>query len=462
MIILRNINLLISIKYLLIGLCCFLGYSQNPPNFIIILTDDQGYNDLSCFGGTHVKTPRIDKMASEGVKLTSFYVAAPLCTPSRAALMTGSYPKRVGMAKGVLLAADSKGLNPSEITIAELLKSVGYKTGMFGKWHLGDQLEFLPTKQGFDEFFGIPYSHDIHPFHQNQKKFNFPSLPLLEGETVVELDPDADYLNKRITNRAVKFIEKNKENPFFLYLPHTSPHRPLLASPEFMENAPKEVKEALAKEDDTIDYKTRDKIYPQTISEIDWSVGQILDALKDNGLDENTFVIFTSDNGPKIGSAEPLKGKKGSTFEGGMRMPTVVRWPSKINAGQTNNELLTAMDLYPTLAKLAGVEIPNDRVIDGKDIFSVLKGESKTPHDRFFYHSKERLEAVRSGKWKLRVAGKTSPALYNLEKDISESSNVFTEHPKVVVRLKKYIIEFEKELNKNIRPSARVANPKPL
>jgi arylsulfatase A-like enzyme len=453
-----------------LSVCFYLlsGYSSKTkktdikPNFVIIFTDDQGYNDLGCFGGTHVKTPIIDKMASEGAKLTSFYVAAPLCTPSRAALMTGSYPKRVGMAKGVLLAADSKGLNPNEITIAELLKSVGYNTGMFGKWHLGDQPEFLPTKQGFDEFFGIPYSHDIHPFHQNQKKFNFPSLPLLEGETVVELDPDADYLNKRITNRAVKFIEKNKETPFFLYLPHTSPHRPLLASPEFMEDAPKEVKEILAKEDHTIDYETRDKIYPQTISEIDWSVRQILDVLKNNGLDENTFVIFTSDNGPKIGSAKPLKGKKGSTFEGGMRMPTVVRWPSKIKEGQTNNELLTAMDLYPTIANLAGADIPADRVIDGKDIFSVLKGESETPHDRFFYHSKEKLEAVRSGKWKLRIAGKASPALYNLEKDISESNNVLKNNPEVVARLNKYILEFEKELNINIRPSARVANPKPL
>lgn len=448
--------------------CWFLGHSQNtkerdrPPNFIIIFTDDQGYADLGCFGGTHVKTPRIDKMAAEGAKLNSFYVAAPLCTPSRAALMTGSYPKRVGMAKRVLLAADSLGLNPKEITIAEVLKSAGYKTGMFGKWHLGDQPEFLPTRQGFDEFFGIPYSHDIHPFHGNQKKFNFPSLPLLDGETVIELDPDADYLNKRITKRAVRFIEKNKEQPFFVYLPHTSPHRPLLASPEFMKNAPEDVKAILKNEGTGVDYKTRDKIYPQTIAEIDWSVGQILDALKANRLDENTFVIFTSDNGPMIGSAMPLKGKKGSTFEGGVRMPTVVRWPGKIPAGSVNNQLLTAMDLLPTFAKLADAEVPTNRVLDGKDVFSVLQGKSKSPHEVFYYYSKDILEAVRSGKWKLRIAGKSSPALYDLENDISESRNVLGQHPYIVTKLRAFVSKFEKELVNNSRPAAIIKNPKPL
>lgn len=436
--------------------------SKRPPNFIIIFTDDQGYADLGCFGGTHIKTPRIDKMAAEGAKLTSFYVAAPICTPSRSSLMTGSYPKRVSLGKRVLLAGDALGLNPKEITIAEMLKTVGYKTGIFGKWHLGDQPELLPTRQGFDEFFGIPYSHDIHPFHSNQKKFNFPSLPLLDGETVIEMDPDADYLNKLITERPVQFIEKNKEQPFFLYLPHTSPHRPLLASPEFMKNAPEEIKSILKNEGEGVDYKTRDKIYPQTIAEIDWSVGEILDALTSNGLDENTFVIFTSDNGPMIGSAAPLKGKKGSTFEGGMRMPTVVRWPGKIPEGSVNNELLIAMDLFPTFAKLAGGSMPTDRIIDGKDMFSVLKGESKSPHQAFYYYSKNVLEAVRSGKWKLRVAGKSSPELYNLEKDISESTNVLKQHPDIANNLKTSALEFEKELEKNSRPAAFIKHPKPL
>ncbi|MFY0714919.1 sulfatase [Seonamhaeicola sp. NFXS20] len=436
--------------------------TQKKPNFIIIFTDDQGYADLSCFLGAHVNTPEIDKMAAEGAKLTSFYVAAPLCTPSRAALMTGSYPKRVGMAKRVLLAADSLGLNPKEVTIAEVLKSAGYKTGIFGKWHLGDQPQFLPTKQGFDEFFGIPYSHDIHPYHQNQKKFNFPSLPLLDGETVVALDPDSDYLIKRITERTVSFIEQHKDEPFFVYMPHTSPHRPLLASPEFMKNAPEDVKTILKNEGESVDYKTRDKIYPQTIAEIDWSVGKILDAIKANGLDENTFVIFTSDNGPMVGSAAPLKGKKGSTFEGGMRMPTVVWWPGKIPAGSVINELLTAMDLLPTFAKLADAKIPSDRIIDGKEVLQVIQGKSKTPHELFFYYSKDRLEAVRSGKWKLRIAGKESPALFNLENDISESNNVLVSHPEVEKRLRSAAINFENELKNNLRPAGVVKNPKPL
>lgn len=439
----------------------FYAQKQSKPNFIIIFTDDQGYADLGCFGGTHVNTPRIDQMAAEGAKLTSFYVAGPICTPSRAALMTGSYPKRVGMGKRVLLAADAVGLNPNEITIAEVLKNAGYKTAMFGKWHLGDQPDFLPTKQGFDEFFGLPYSHDIHPSHQNQKKFNFPDLLLLEGEKVIETNPDRDYLNKRITKRAVDFIKKNKENPFFLYVPHTSPHRPLLASPKFMKKAPKEILEAINSKEE-IDYKIRDKIYPQTIAEIDWSVGEILDALKEYGVDENTFVIFTSDNGPMVGSAAPLKGKKGSTYEGGMRMPTVIRWPGKIQPGTVNNELLTAMDLLPTFANLAGGKIPNDRVIDGKDISLVLQGKSKSPHEAFYYYSKEKLEAVRVGQWKLRVSGKSSPELYNLDNDISESNNVINQFPNIEQNLRNLAVKFDENLLKNTRSAGFVDNSKPL
>ncbi len=291
------------------------------PNFVIIFTDDQGYGDLSCFGGKHVSTPIIDRMAAEGTRLTSFYVAAPVCTPSRAALMTGCYPKRIDMATGsnfgVLLAGDTKGLHPDEVTIAEVLKTAGYKTGMFGKWHLGDQPEFLPTRQGFDAYFGIPYSHDIHPFHPNQKRFKFPPLPLLDGEKVIEMDPDADQLTKRVTERAVRFITENKDHPFFVYIPHPIPHKPLHVSSPFMKNVPKAIQEKLTQEKNSIDYKTRDKLFRQAISEIDWSVGQILDTLKKHGLDDNTLVIFTSDNGPAIGSAGPLKGRKGSG-----RLPT--------------------------------------------------------------------------------------------------------------------------------------------
>ncbi|MCM2369620.1 sulfatase-like hydrolase/transferase [Aporhodopirellula aestuarii] len=436
------------------------------PNFVIIFTDDQGYGDLSCYGAKHVSTPRIDQMAAEGSRLTNFYVAAPVCTPSRAALMTGCYPKRIEMATGsnfgVLLASDRKGLNPEEITIAEVLKSAGYKTGMFGKWHLGDQPEFLPTRQGFDEFFGLPYSHDIHPFHGNQKKHQFPSLPLLDGETVIEMDPDADYLTKRITEHAVAFIEQNKQTPFFLYVPHPIPHRPLHASPPFMEDASDEIKTALEQEKG-VDYKTRDKIFKQAISEIDWSVGEILDALKDNGIDDNTLVIFTSDNGPSIpGKATPLSGKKGSTLEGGMREPTVIRWPGKIPAGKPNDELMTTMDLLPTFAKLAGAEIPTDRVIDGKDIWPTLSGAAPTPHEAFFYHSGNDLQAVRSGKWKLHTKQGRPAKLFNLETDISEKNNVIKSHPDVVQKLVTHMDAFAADIAENSRPAAFVDNPKPL
>ena len=294
----------------------FSAQSADHPNFVVIFTDDQGYGDLSCFGGKHVSTPRIDRMAKEGTKLTSFYVAAPVCTPSRAALMTGCYPSRIDMATGskfgVLLSGDPKGLNPKEVTIAEVLKSVGYKTAIYGKWHLGDQPEFLPTRQGFDEFFGIPYSHDIHPFHPRQSHFQFPPLALLENETVTEMDPNADYLTKRITEHAVSFIERNKNEPFFLYVPHPIPHKPLHVAPPFMKGVTKEITEKLKLEDGSVDYKTRDRLFRQAINEIDWSVGRILDTLKKHDLDDNTMVIFTSDNGPAIGSAGPLKGRKGT------------------------------------------------------------------------------------------------------------------------------------------------------
>ena len=448
---------------------------NNKPNFVIIFTDDQGYGDLSCFGGKHVNTPRIDQMAAEGAKLTSFYVAGPVCTPSRAGLMTGCYPRRIVMASRVLLAADVKGLNPEELTIAEVLKTAGYKTGMFGKWHLGDQLEFLPTRQGFDEFFGLPYSHDIHPFHGRQKTYQFPSLPLLEGETVIEMDPDADYLTQRFTQHAVRFIEANKDNPFFLYVPHPIPHRPLHASPEFMKDVPEKIKAKLVREkrNKTIDYKTRDKVYSSAISEIDWSVGQILDALQSQGIDEKTLVIFTSDNGPMVGSPGSLRGRKGSTFEGGMREPTVIRWPGKIPAGTTNDELLTAMDLLPTFAKLASAEVPSDRVIDGKDIWPALSGKETSPHEAFFYHRGNVLRAVRSGKWKLHIATPssrkndkvtktTSSALFNLSQDIGEKKNVLKDHPDVVARLRGYIDAFEKEVSQNSRPAGFVEKPKPL
>ncbi|MGQ1786118.1 sulfatase family protein [Saccharicrinis sp. GN24d3] len=444
---------------------------EKSPNLVIIFTDDQGYGDLSCFGGAHVYTPNIDKMAEEGAMLTSFYVAAPVCTPSRAALMTGCYPRRVSMEPPsglavelpnvppgkrfpVCLAADGNGLNPDEITIAEIAQSVGYCTGMFGKWHLGDQPEFLPTRQGFEEYFGLPYSHDISPRHARQKYFNFPPLPLLEMEEVIELDPDDDYLTRRITERAVKFIKDHKNENFFLYVPHPIPHGPLAASPEIKE----EYAQVLAN-----GVQASPELYSTAIYEIDWSVGEILAALKEQGIDENTIVLFTSDNGPagKRGSAKPLSGRKTQTLEGGMRMPTVIRWPGKIKGGSQIDKLLTTMDLLPTFAKLIGAEIPNDRIIDGKDILPVLLDGADSPHEYFFYSHWGTLEAVRWKDWKLRII-KGEEALYNLKTDMGEQINLKDQYPDIVAQLKKAMQEFDAEVTKNARPAGHVDNPKAL
>jgi len=451
----------------IITLLTTIALSADKPNFIIIYTDDQGYGDLSCYGGTHVDTPRIDQMANEGAKLSSFYMAAAVCTPSRAALMTGSYPERVDMSQ-IIISGSKKGLHPDEITVAEILKSQGYATGIFGKWHLGDQPEFLPTRQGFDEFFGLPYSHDIHPSNPlNGVRFDLPPLPLLEGETVIEEDPDADYLTQRFTQRAMKFIEKNKDKPFFLYLPHPMPHVPAHASPEFMKDVPEEVLTKLKEENGKIDYDTRRKIFRQCVREIDWSVGQILDTLKSHGLDENTMVLFTTDNGPVLGNAGPLKGAKGSFYEGGHRVPTVVRWPGKIPAGVDIAETMTGMDILPTFAKLAGAEVPTDRVIDGKDVSNVLQKGASTPHEAFFYYRARHLAAVRSGKWKLHLVKygqkgkliKDTPSLYNLDSDIGEKHDILADHPEIAARLKQYADQFLVELEQNKRPSGLVENP---
>ncbi|VGO13214.1 Arylsulfatase [Pontiella desulfatans] len=435
--------------------------TSNRPNFIIIFTDDQGYADLGCFGGTHVSTPRIDQMAAEGAKLTSFYVAGNICTPSRAALMTGCYPERIGMADGVFLTADTRGLNPDEVTIAEVLKSAGYATGMVGKWHLGDQPEFLPTRQGFEEYFGIPYSHDIHPYHPNRGD-EFSPLPLLDGGEVIELEPDADYLTQRVTEHAIDFIERHREEPFFLYVPHPAPHRPISISPPFLDGVSPSILDALAaeEENDTIYYEIRDDLYYRAINEVDWSVGQILDTLVEQGIDANTLVIFTSDNGPSkaaLGLATPLRGNKGDTWEGGMRMPTVVRWPGAIPADTEIDEVMSTMDLLPTFAGLAGADVPHDRVIDGRDIWPVLTEGAESPHEAFFYYDVNTLQAVRSGKWKLRL-GK----LYDLEADIGESTDVASAYPDIVTQLEGYMSGCVADIAANSRPAGSVETAYPL
>ncbi len=417
----------------------------DKPNFVLIFIDDMGYGDIGPFGSKINRTPHLDRMAMEGRKLTSFYVASPVCTPSRAALMTGCYPQRVGLERGsghiVLFPGDHHGLNPKEITIAETLKSAGYVNGCFGKWHLGDQPQFLPTAQGFDTYYGIPYSNDMWPA---LRRFECPDLPVLRDTKVVELIKDMDgqaTLCKKFTDAATQFIRENKKKPFFVYLPHAFVHGPRKASPKFMAKA-KTVEQA-------------------QVEEVDWSVGQILKTLREEGLEKNTLVLFTSDNGPAGGlSAGPLRGRKGSAFEGGHREPTIAWWPGTIPAGTASNELTTAMDLHPTFAALAGAKMPTDRVIDGKDIAPIILGNpgAKTPHDRFFYQQGGRLAAVRSGDWKLFVKGQ----LYNLKDDLAEKKNVALANPEVVKKLRGLLADFQKDLAMNSRPVGLAKNPRTL
>ena len=434
------------------------------PNFVLIFIDDMGYGDIGPFGSTVNHTPHLNRMVREGMKLTSFYVAAPVCTPSRAALMTGCYPRRVGLAKGsghgVLFPGDTNGLNPNEITIAGILKSAGYATGCFGKWHLGDQPQFLPTSHGFDTYFGIPYSNDMWPGHPD---WSFPALPILRGTEVVDQVDNMDEqatLCQRFTKEAVQFIQTHRERPFFVYLPHAFIHHPRNARKEFMDGAgsAKELNEQkmIREREYAIRQRTRAQI-----EEVDWSVGCILDTIQELGLAENTMVIFTSDNGGSLGcSNDPLRGGKGSAWEGGMREPTVAWWPGTIPAGSICDELATTMDLLPTFAKFAGAAGPDDRVIDGKDIRQLLLARpgAKSPHDRFFYHQGTNLRAVRSGPWKLFRDGK----LFNLDEDISERNNIAAEHPQVVKRLMGYMDEFEAEIAMNARPVGVAGDPRTL
>lgn len=446
------------------------------PNFIIILTDDQGYGDIGCFGanrqhGVADETPNLDRMASEGMRFTDFYVAAAVCTPSRAALLTGCYPQRVGLPH-VLGPKATIGINSEEQTIAEILKPLGYATACYGKWHLGHHPQFLPTRHGFDEYFGLPYSNDMWPRHPSDK--SYPDLPLIEGETVVERNPDQTKLTTWYTERAVKFIEKNGNRPFFLYLPHSMPHVPLHVSDKFKG-------------------KSRQGLYGDVIMEIDWSVGQILAAVKRLDIDENTLVLFTSDNGPWLsygehaGSAGPLREGKGTSFEGGQRVPCICRWPGKIPSGVICSELATTMDILPTLAKLAGAQPPS-LPIDGKDIRPLLSGQrgAKGTYEAFFYYNGWALEAVRSGRWKLHLphgyrtlAGKKGgtggqPAnyeqtkiglsLFDLKEDISEQKDISARHPDVVSRLADLVEKMREDLGdstknmtgKNRRPAGEV------
>src|SRR6266498_390770 len=356
--------------------------ARRPPNFVIIFADDLGYSDIGSFGAAGYKTPNLDRMAREGARLTDFYVAQAVCSASRAALLTGSYPNRVGI-QGALNHRAEHGINDSEMTIAEILKTRGYATAIFGKWHLGHHPQFLPTRHGFDEYFGLPYSNDMWPNNPSAPKGFYPDLPLIENEKVALLAPDQTQLTTWYTERAVKFIEKAKDKPFFLYLPHSMPHVPLFVSEKFRG-------------------KPERGLYGDVIEEIDWSVGEVMKALKQNGIEQNTWVIFTSDNGPWLsdgnhaGSAGPLREGKGTCWEGGTREPCIMRWPGRIPAGTESKEMLMSLDLFPTIAKVIGAELPKHR-IDGLDVWPIIsgKGSAKNPHQAYwFYYEVNQLQAV--------------------------------------------------------------------
>ncbi len=429
--------------------------ASDRPNVVIVFCDDAGYADVGCFGAEGFETPNLDRMAAEGMRFTDFYSGSALCSPSRAALMTGCYPLRVGI-PNVLFPGSEDGLNPEETTIAELLRERGYATACFGKWHLGHHKKFLPTHHGFDEYYGLPYSNDMWPMHPQNDQYKFPDLPLIEGDKTIAYNPDQSQLTTQYAERSVKFIEKNKDRPFFLYLPHSMPHVPLFVSDKFKG-------------------KSEQGMYGDVLMEIDWSVGQILKTLKRLGIDKNTLVIFSSDNGPWLnygnhaGSAKPLREGKGTTFDGGNREPTIMRWPGKIKGGSVCGEMAVMFDILPTVAGLAGAKMP-ERRIDGKDIWPLMSGRfgAKSPHEALFYYRSRALEAVRSGKWKLhfphkyrtlsgREGGKDGlpvdydPAsigleLFDLESDIGEQHDVSAKHPDVVERLMKLGDEIRRDL----------------
>ena len=386
------------------------------PNFVLIFIDDMGYGDIGPFGSTLNRTPNLDRLAAGGMKLTSFY-AHPVCTPSRASLMTGSYTIRNGLQTGywhaVLMPGDPQGIHEDEITVAEALKEQGYATGIIGKWHLGDQPEFLPNNHGFDYYFGLPYSNDMTPFMPRNPR-NHPPLPLLRnGEVIREVPEDQSFLTGEYTREALQFIDNHHDEPFFLYLPHSMVHVPLWAGEDFKG-------------------RSNNQILGDCIEELDWSVGEVRKKLEEHGIAENTLVFFTSDNGPARGSAGPLRGRKGSTYEGGMREPTIAWWPGTVPAGSEYGDITSTMDILPTFASLAGGSVPADRT-DGHDISAVLQGAVDQPseYDAFYYYRSYELRAVRNGNWKLHTDG----TLYDLEADIAESNDMADENPAVVARL---------------------------
>lgn len=447
------------------------------PNFIFIYADNLGYGDIGCFGSKLHRTPSIDNMAKDGIRLTTLYSSSCVCTPSRASLMTGCYAQRVDMhlsedGRWVLRPLSAKGLNPEEITIASLLKDNGYVTACIGKWHLGDQPEFLPLHHGFDYFYGIPYSENMVSSSRNP---TWPDLPLVQNDKVIEAPVDLTTTTRRYVKEAIHFMTENKDKPFFLYFSHNLP-------------GSRDVPVV----DDVFFGKSANSSYGDAIEEIDWSVGKIMNTIKDLGIDKNTMIVFTSDNGsPKgrggssgLGSNEPFSGAGYTTMEGGMRVPCIVQWSGTIPSGMSNKELCTMMDWLPTFAYLAGAKTPQNRIIDGKNIWPLVSGDknAKSPHEIFYYYLMDQLQAVREGKWKLhlpldnkydggksyRFYGSSKLRLIDLTKDITEEHDISEQYPEVVKRLLQHAEEIRKELGdpkhkgEKVRSALYVKDPKPL
>lgn len=439
---------------------------ETLPNVVLIYCDDLGYGDLSCYGSELHQTPHLDKMAEEGMLFTDFYVTSGVCTPSRSSLLTGCYSQRVDMevnarpwgsvGRQVLFPMAKKGLNPEEFTIAELLKQKGYATACIGKWHLGDQDQFLPMAQGFDYYYGIPYSNDMN-------RDNCP-LPLMRNNEIIEAPVDQNTITKRYTEETIIFIEENKSGPFFVYLPHAMTHNPLYASEAFRG-------------------KSDNGIYGDAVLEIDWSTGEILEFLKNNDLDKNTLVIFSSDNGAASrfgGSNAPLAGWKGSTMEGGMRVPCIMWYPGTIPAGSQCEALTSTMDILPTLAEMTGTELPEERIIDGHNISDILKAESEeSPYEYFYYYQLEQLKAIRKGDFKLHLPldsmylnfhratmqGGRDMKLVNLKTDLQETTDISDQHPELVKELLGVAEKVRRKLGDfgysgdQVRPAAIVEDP---
>lgn len=443
---------------LLLMTCVNAQSVERPPNLVVIFCDDLGWGDLGCFGNPTIRTPNIDRMAAEGQKWTQFYVAAPVCTPSRAALMTGRYPIRNGMtsAKRAVLFPDSGGgLPPAEVTLPELLKQKNYATGMFGKWHLGHLPQYLPMAQGFDTYYGIPYSNDMDKvggpnyraevvkdanYYPDSAHFN---VPLMRDDKIIERPADQNTITRHYTEEAIKFIRAKKDQPFFVYLPHSLPHIPLFVGEKFRGKSPR-------------------GLYGDVVEEIDWSVGQVLDTLRELKLDQNTLVVFSSDNGPWLtfethgGSAGPLRAGKGTTFEGGQRVPTIFWWPGKV-APRVVTDLGSTLDLMATFAGLTGAKKPSDRKFDSYDLSPVLFGTGAGPRQEMFYWTNAELHAVRFGPWKLHLKQRepvnyskevtlASPELYHVERDLSEAHNVADKYPEVVERLLKLSADHQADI----------------